>query len=236
MEPAIRSLVVVWLGCCLFTLPIAGCGPDSESPEPEDTLVGLIVKTDKNPFFVTMKEGARERAEELGVELRAYAGEYDGDWESQARAVEELVDAGADGILIAPSDPAALSGVVRAAREAGVIIIALDTPFERTTEVDGVFATDNFRAGELIGQWARVRMDASGTGARIAMLDGYETRVTVDTLRNQGFLKGFGIDIADPEEKYDEDDPRIVGSAATMGAEEERTERYGKSDEERFDD
>ena len=219
MKPTIRLFVAVCLGCCLFTIFVAGCGQRAAPPRTEDTLVGLITKTDKNPFFVTMKEGAIERAEELGVELRAYAGEYDGDWESQARAVEELMDLGASGILIAPSDPVALSGVVRAAREAGTLVIALDTPFERADEVDGVFATDNFKAGELIGRWARARMDASDTNARIAILDGYQTPITVDVLRNQGFLNGFGIDIQDPEKKYDENDPRIVGSGMTMGTE-----------------
>ncbi len=41
---------------------------------------------------------------------------------------------------------------------------------------------------------------------------------------NQGFLSGFGIDIKDPDKDpnmmCDEDDPRIVGSATTMGTEE----------------
>ncbi len=218
MKPIICLFAAVWLGCCILALSIVGCGSDAASPG-EDTLVGLITKTDANPFFVTMKEGALERAEELGVELRAYSGQYDGDWESQARAVEELVEDGARGILITPSDPAALSGVVKTAREAGALVIALDTPFERAGEVDGVFATDNFKAGELIGRWARAKMDASGSSARIAMLDGYQTLVTVDALRNQGFLNGFGIDIEDPDEKYDEDDSRIVGSGVTMGTE-----------------
>ncbi len=184
-----------------------------------ELMAGLITKTDANPFFVTMKEGALRRAQELGVELRTFAGVFDGDSETQIRAVESLIAAGARGILITPSDPAALRPTVMDARDAGVFVVALDTPFDPANTVDGTFATDNFRAGELIGTWARARMDASGRVARIATLDGSAAQVTVEVLRNQGFLQGFGIDIRNPARMYDEDDPRIVGSAATMGTE-----------------
>jgi fructose transport system substrate-binding protein len=54
-------------------------------------------------------------------------------------------------------------------------------------------------------------------GAKIATLDLSEAQVTVDVLRNQGFLQGFGVDIKDPNRMYDEDDPRIVGGAPTRG-------------------
>ena len=196
---------------------VAGCvtGPDEVEP-----VVGLITKTEDNPFFVTMREGAIGRAGELGVELRAFAGRFDGDTHTQARAIENLTAADAKGILIAPSDPVALLDAVGRARRAGVLVIALDTPFAPADAVDGTFATDNFRAGELIGMWARGRLGASAADARIATLDGAGTQVTVEVLRNQGFLNGFGIDIKDPNWMYDEDDPRIVGSAPTMGTEE----------------
>ena len=48
----------------------------------------LITKTDTNPFFVKMKEGATAKANELGVQLKAYAGKIDGDNESQVAAIE----------------------------------------------------------------------------------------------------------------------------------------------------
>ena len=185
-----------------------------------DPLVGLIVKTDANPFFVTMKRAALEKARELDVELRTWSGAYDGDSRTQTEALEVLVDAGAKGILIAPSDPAALVAAVDRAREAGVMVVALDTPFDPPGSVDATFATDNFRAGELIGMWARARLGELTKRAQIATLDGFEANITVDVLRNQGFLKGFGIDILDPGVRYDEDDPRIVGSGATGGTEE----------------
>ena len=208
------------LASCVFALLAAGCGDGGVSTDADKVMVGLITKTDGNPFFVAMEQGARQRAYELDVELRAYAGKHDGDWESQARAMAELVEDGAHGILITPSDPMALGDAVRDAREAGALVIALDTPFQQGDTVDGTFATDNFRAGDLIGRWARARMEAEGREARIATLDGYPTPVSVDVLRNQGFLKGYGIDVKDAGRIGDEDDIRIVGRGVTLGTEE----------------
>ena len=213
----VPSLVVVTF--CLMVVILAGCAQESASTEAEPVIVGLITKTEGNPFFVTMAEAALERAEELGVELRTYSGTYDGDAQAQIEAIEELVAAGAKGILITPSDPLALEAAVAQARAEGVLVIALDTPFDPPDMVDATFATDNFRAGELVGTWAREKLGPLAARTRIATLDGYETPVTVDVMRNQGFLHGFGIDIKDPMRKYDEDDPRIAGSALTMGAE-----------------
>ena len=68
----------------------------------------LITKTDTNPFFVKMKEGAEAKAKELGLELKAYAGKIDGDHEGQVAAVEACVADGAKGILITASDTKAI--------------------------------------------------------------------------------------------------------------------------------
>ena len=210
MKFRICLLAAAGLACCLFAASATAGEP----------IVGLIVKTESNPFFVRMNEAAREKAGELGVELRIFAGKYDGDTATQAEAVENLVAAGAAVILIAPSDPAALAGAVGKARAAGVPVIALDTPFDPADTVDITFATDNFRAGELIGKWARATMGDAADTAKIATLDGSGTQVTVEVLRNQGFLKGFGVDLADHATMYDERDARIAGHGATFGSEQ----------------
>jgi len=198
-----------------LALALLGAGPAMA----EDIIIGLITKTNTNPFFVKMREGAEAKAKEMGVELRSFAGKYDGDNEAQIEAIESLVAAGAKGILITPSDPAGLSDTVKRAREAGLLVIALDTPFDPPESADATFATDNFKAGELIGQWAAAKMGDT-TKAKIATLDLSEAQITVDVLRNQGFLKGFGVDVKNINKMYDEDDPRIVGGDKTLGSEE----------------
>ena len=186
----------------------------------ESDIIGLITKTNTNPFFVKMKEGAQQKASELGVELRTFAGRYDGDNESQVQAIENLIASGAKGILITPSDPAGIVPTIQKARDAGLLVIALDTPLSPANAADMTFATDNFKAGEMIGQWARARMGDKAEDARIAMLDLNSSQITVDVARDQGFLKGFGIDIKDAGQIGDETDPRIVGNDVTQGSEE----------------
>jgi len=185
----------------------------------QETTACLITKTDTNPFFVKMREGAVAAAEAAGINLQTYAGAIDGDVAGQIAAVETCIAAGASGILITPSDSRALAPVVTQAREAGILVIALDTPFEPADTADATFATDNFRAGELIGQWAAATM-ADPSEARIALLDLNASEVSVDYLRNNGFLQGFGVDIMDPTDIGDETDERIVGNDVTNGNEE----------------
>lgn len=180
----------------------------------------LITKTDINPFFVKMKEGATAKAAELGVNLSTYAGRVDGDHETQVQAIETCIASGAKGILITASDTKAIVPVVQQARDAGLLVIALDTPLEPIDAADATFATDNFKAGELIGQWAAATLGDEAANAKIALLDLTPSAPSVDVLRDQGFLKGFGVDIKDENRIGDEDDARIVGHDVTNGNEE----------------
>ena len=68
----------------------------------------LITKTDTNPFFVKMREGAEAKAAELGVTLKSFAGKVDGDHETQVAAIETCIADGAKGILITASDTSAI--------------------------------------------------------------------------------------------------------------------------------
>ncbi|MEM6383526.1 MAG: sugar ABC transporter substrate-binding protein [Pseudomonadota bacterium] len=185
-----------------------------------DTTACLITKTDTNPFFVKMREGATAKAEELGINLLTFAGRVDGDHETQVAAIETCILEGASGILLTASDTSSIVPAVQQARDAGLVVIALDTPLEPIDSADATFATDNFLAGELIGQWAAATLGDDAANAKIAMLDLAVSQPTVGVLRDQGFLQGFGIDLGDPTRWGDEDDPRIVGNEVTAGNEE----------------
>lgn len=180
----------------------------------------LITKTDTNPFFVKMREGAAAKAEELGIEFNAYAGQVDGDNEAQVAAIETCIANGASGILLTASDTAAIVPAVEQARAAGLLVIALDTPLNPIDAADATFATDNFLAGELIGQWAAAAMGDGAADAKIAMLDLAISQPTVGVLRDQGFLTGFGVDTGDINMWGDETDERIICNEVTAGNEE----------------
>ncbi|CAN7429905.1 sugar ABC transporter substrate-binding protein [Mesorhizobium amorphae] len=192
----------------------------ASSASAADVSACLITKTDTNPFFVKMKEGASAKAKELGITLKAYAGKVDGDNESQVAAIESCIADQAKGILLVPSDSKAIVDSVKKARDAGILVIALDTPLDPIDAADSTFATDNFKAGELIGSWAKATLGDKAKDAKIAYMDLNPSQPTVDVLRDQGFMTGFGIDTKDVNKIGDEDDARNVCHDVTNGNEE----------------
>jgi ABC-type sugar transport system substrate-binding protein len=164
--------------------------------------VSLITKTSTNPFFVAMAEGAEQAATDLGMTLTSASGKEDGDTATQITAIENAISKGDKGILITPSGPD-VNPAIKKARDAGLLVIALDTPPDPADTVDITFATDNFLAGRLIGEWTASQLD--GKAATIAMLDLFDDKVvSVDYERDQGFLTGMGIEVADPKKNGDE--------------------------------
>src|SRR5207253_2967040 len=134
----------------------AACsGQGSSSSTSSQVGVGLITKTDTNPFFVKMKEGASKEAAAKGAKLSTAAGKFDTDNATQQTAIENMVAQGVKGILITPSDTKAIVPAIQKARDKGVLVIALDTPTEPQSAVDALFATDNTKAGEQIGKYAK---------------------------------------------------------------------------------
>ena len=180
----------------------------------EPVIVGLITKTETNPFFVKMREGAQQKADELGVQLMTAAGSFDGDNEAQVTAIENMVNAGVTGILLVPSDTKAIVPTVQRAREQGVLVIALDTPLSPEDASDALFATDNFRAGELIGQYAKAVM--GDTEPVVATLD-LNPGITVGVLRHNGFMSGYGLADVDADAPDGVNSPEVVCSQDTQG-------------------
>ena len=126
----------------------------------------LITKTDTNPFFVKMKEGALAKADELGVKLSTFAGKIDGDHETQVAAIETCIANGAKGILLTASDTSSIVPAVKQARDAGLVVIALDTPLNPIDAADMTFATDNFLAGEQ-SELAAAALGSDAANAKI---------------------------------------------------------------------
>ena len=182
--------------------------------EPEEIIVGLITKTETNPFFVKMKEGAQAKADELGAKLLTAAGAFDGDNAAQVTAIENMVNAGAKGILITPSDTKAIVPAIQKAREAGVLVIALDTPTDPMEATDALFATDNYKAGLLIGQYAKAVM--GDKPVKVAMLD-IAPGITTGVLRHNGFIHGYGLAEAPSDLPDYVNPPEVVCSQDTQG-------------------
>ncbi|PZG00761.1 substrate-binding domain-containing protein [Micromonospora deserti] len=186
------------------SMVVSGCGGSSggAGDAGDSVAVSLITKNSTNPFFVTMQQGAKKAAEAEGVKLTVAAGKEDGDEAGQVQAIENAIARGDEGILITPNGPG-VNPAIKKARDAGLYVIALDTPPDPADTVDITFATDNFTAGELVGKWTAAQL--AGKPATIALLDLFNDKVvSVDYNRDQGFLTGMGIDTADRKKNGDE--------------------------------
>jgi len=155
-----------------------------------EPIIGLVTKTETNPFFVKMKEGATAEAKAKGAKLLSGAGKADGDNAGQVAAMENMIAAGAKTILITPNDSKAIIPAIKKAQDKGVMVIALDSPTDPASATDALFATDNYQAGVLIGQYAKAAM--AGKPVKIATLDLLPGH-PVGAQRHNGFLQGFGL-------------------------------------------
>jgi fructose transport system substrate-binding protein len=137
-EPGAIAAVCAVLAACVAAFGVAACGGDdssggssqgssgafktSGSASGEKIKVGLITKTETNPFFVKMKEGASSAAQGLGADLQSFAGKKDGDNETQVAAVENLISSGAKGFMITANDSKAIVPSLDKARQAGLLV------------------------------------------------------------------------------------------------------------------
>ena len=91
----------------------------------------------------------------------------------------------------------------------------MDTATDPQEASDALFATDNFQAGVLIGEWAKAAMgDKTPVIATLDLAPG----ITVGAQRHNGFMKGFGLA---PEAEASSTDnintPEVVCSQDTAG-------------------
>jgi ABC-type sugar transport system substrate-binding protein len=219
-----RRAARLFAAVAALSLLATACGGDDAGDD--GVAVSLITKNSTNPFFVTMQEGAKKAADGEGVKLTVAAGKEDGDEAGQVQAIEDAIARGDEGILITPNGPG-VNPAIKKARDAGLYVIALDTPPDPADTVDITFATDNFKAGELIGKWTAAQL--GGKPATIALLDLFNDKiVSVDYNRDQGFLTGMGINTGDkakngdeaPSGSYSGGTYQIVCNEPTEGAED----------------
>jgi fructose transport system substrate-binding protein len=206
-RPPGRALAIA----IIATVPALAPGPAAAQAQP---VIGLITKTETNPFFVKMKEGAADAAKANGARLLTGAGKTDGDNAGQVTAMENMITAGAKTILITPNDSKAIIPSIRKARDRGVLVIALDSPTDPPAATDALFATDNYKAGVLIGQYAKAAL--GNRTPRVVTLDLFPGH-PVGAQRHNGFLKGFGLAAPDATSNQLGKDAAVVCMADSFG-------------------
>ena len=133
-----------------------------------------------NPFFVTLSEGAKEKANELGVELiQVDAGD---DSAKQSSDIEDLISKNIKVLIVNPVDSDAVAPAVEDAIAKGIKVISVDRVVNGV-DVDCAIASDNVAGAEMVGEYL---VEVLGEGAKVAELEGVNgASATID--RGQGF-------------------------------------------------
>jgi fructose transport system substrate-binding protein len=210
MQATSRTVRAVAVTALAMPVLLTGCtatksGSDSGSGDSGTLKIGLITKTDSNPYFISMRDAAQAEADKVGAELTAAAGTADGDNDSQVNAVQNMIASGVKAILITPNDSKAIVPTLLDAQEKGIFVAALDTQTEGNEGVDATWATDNTKAGEQQGAYVKAALGS--TTPVLAMLD-LQPGVSVGDQRHSGFLSGMGLT---------DDSPEIAGTENTSG-------------------
>jgi len=91
--------------------------------------IAIVPKLVGIPYFNASEVGAKQAGQDLGVEV-IYTGPTEPDAAQQVNVIEDLISRGVDAIAVAPNDPAALTPVLRKAKDAGILVLDWDTPAE----------------------------------------------------------------------------------------------------------
>ncbi|GAA0178795.1 ribose ABC transporter substrate-binding protein RbsB [Clostridium sediminicola] len=130
---------------------MVGCKTKDEPKTDEaNKKVGIVVSTLNNPFFVQMKEGAEEKAKDLGYELVVLDSQNDP--AKERSNVEDLVQQGVAAIVINPTDSDAVENAIKVANEAKIPVITVDRA-ANGGEVVSHIASDNVAGGELAAEY-----------------------------------------------------------------------------------
>ncbi|AYE33596.1 ribose ABC transporter substrate-binding protein RbsB [Clostridium septicum] len=146
MKRKALKILAISLVSALSISIFAGCSRKEEKKK-----IGMVLSTLNNPFFVSMKDGAEKRAEELGYKLIVLDSQND---PAKERAnVEDLIESGVITLLINPTDSDAVSTSIKVANEKKVPVITLDRQANEG-EVTSHIASDNVKGGNMAAEFA----------------------------------------------------------------------------------
>ena len=163
-----------WLAACTLengsssnTAASAPAGSDAKpTAVTGDKTIGLSISTLNNPFFVTLNDAAKAKADGLKAKLTVVDAQNDAS--KQAADVEDLIQQGVKLIIINPVDSAAVASAIESANKAGIPVITVDRSAGGGKVISHI-ASDNVAGGKLAGEYM---LKSIAAGSDVAMLEG----------------------------------------------------------------
>lgn len=167
---------VLSLGACSKSSPSGGTSGSGAAPGPKPAqqkyTIGLIAKSQNNPVFQAARVGAEDAAKDLSeeygidVEIRWQTPASE-DAQQQAQYVEQLTNAGVDGIAISCIDANLLNGALKDAVDNGVTVMTFDSDAPDSGRM-AYYGVDDKAAGAAVMNALAQQMDGKGVVAVLA--------------------------------------------------------------------
>lgn len=190
-----------------LSLGLSGCkksgntaGAASQPSAAGDKQIAVIAKSTVNAYWMAVEAGAKKAADESHVNIIWTGPDAETNHTQQASIVDNMVNRGVSGIVLAPTNVDALVRPVESAVARGVPVVLIDSTLNSTKPIS-VIATDNYAAGQ---QAAEALISAIGKnhkfGGKIIMLRFLEGSGSTEA-REQGFMDRIkqepGLTLAD---------------------------------------
>ena len=111
----------------------------------------VVPKAMNNPFFDLARDGCIKRAKELGTVECVYRGPIEHEPATEVQIIQDLITQRVDGLAISVSDVGALTGVIKAARDAGIHVITFDADAPGSAR-EAYIGTNNKDLGRALGE------------------------------------------------------------------------------------
>jgi ribose transport system substrate-binding protein len=167
-----KSLRLAVSAVALFALA-ASSAASAKSPK-KIAQIGLMVQDMSNPFFAAMDKGAKEAAAGIGAKLNTQDAQLD--LANQNTQIDAFIQQGVDLIVISAVNEAGIEPAIARAKEAGVIVIAVDTPAKGA---DAVIMTNAVQAGEKSCDYLFQQMGGKG---EVLLVDGTPIQTIIDRI------------------------------------------------------
>jgi len=154
-----KRLFSAVIGAAVLALTVFAA-PASADSHGKKLTIALIPGLTTDAFYITMRKGAQHAADSLGVEL-LFQGAPEFNATLQVPVLNAVIARQPDAILIAPTDKQQLIAPLKAAHDAGILVITVDTFIDdgnyQTGTGPGDFpmsyiASDNVLGGIMAGR------------------------------------------------------------------------------------
>lgn len=198
-----RWLCVLVLGVFILTMLFMGITVSAAEKKLRIAYIGACTNL---PFWVTLRDEAREKAEELGVEFVDLTPPQL-DAQAQKDAFDNALQQHVDGIIIGAADNRAFDDSLDRAQAMGIPVVAVDTGIDHPW-IASLVQTDNLASARIAGGYILEHMRKPGKALIVGGTLGHQT----GDARRQGVeevLKEAGVEVifraADwlPEKAYE---------------------------------